>query len=64
MEVNIPEKVRGWLYIFTVLGGVVMGYLGAVGVAGAPELSAWSAFTAAIALLARFNLATPPPKQE
>lgn len=63
MTINIPEQVRGWLYIFCGIGSIVATYLGATNVIGAPEMAAWTAFTVFVAGLARFNLSTPAPKE-
>lgn len=60
MEVNIPENVRGYLYMFCIFGSVAMTYLGATEIVGTAELAAWSGFTAAVALMARFNLGNSP----
>ena len=59
MDTNIPEQVRGWLYIFCGLGSVVVTYLAAAHIIGLNEVAAWTGFTAFIAALARFNLSTP-----
>lgn len=55
MTYNLPKQVRFALYVFTALGSILVTYLTATGVAGANEVSAWTAFTAFIAGLAGFN---------
>lgn len=56
MTINIPEKVRGALYIFTGVGSLVVTYLGATEAIGAPEMALWTGFSAFIATMAQFNL--------
>ena len=60
MTVNISERWRGMLYVFTAIGSIVVTYLGARDLIGTPELAAWTGFTAFIATLARFNLGHSP----
>lgn len=59
MQINLPEKVRGALYIFTGVGSVVVTYLGATEIISTPEMALWTGFTAFIATLAQFNLGSP-----
>ena len=63
MTFNLPERLRGGLYIFTGLGSLVVTYLGATGNLGADEMALWSGFTAYVAALAGFNL-SPSPQDE
>ena len=60
MNINIPENVRGILYVITGIGSIVVTYLAATGMIGINETAAWTAFTAFIAGLARFNLGHSP----
>lgn len=56
MNINIPERLRGILYILTALGSLFMIYLSDKDVLGTPEIALWSGITTFISLLARFNL--------
>ena len=59
MDVNIPEKWRGVLYVVTGIGSIVVTYLAASGIIGGNETAAWTGFCAFVAALARFNLGSP-----
>lgn len=63
MNINIPENVRGYLYIICSVGSLISIYLGAKQIIGVDEMALWNGFTAFIALLARFNLGTPEDKR-
>lgn len=60
MNINISERVRGWLYIITIFGSVAVTYLAAKSYIAVEEVAAWTAFTAAVATMARFNLGNSP----
>lgn len=63
MNLNLPEQVRGILYVICGLGSVVVTYLAATKIIGVEEVAAWTGFCAFIAALARFNLGTPADKK-
>lgn len=64
MTINIPEQVRGWLYIACSVGSLIAIYLGAKQIIGVDEMALWNGFTALVAALARFNLSTPEPEEK
>lgn len=64
MTINIPESIRGWLYVLVIIGGPVVAYLMATGVFHEAEFALWSGITSAIALIARFNLGDSPHDPE
>lgn len=63
MDINIPEKVRGLLYVGTGIGSIIVTYLAASHTIGINETAAWVAFTVFIAGLARFNLSATPDER-
>lgn len=56
MNINLPYKVRAFLYIVTALGSPVVGYLLSKGVIGTLEVALWSAEVAVVSALAAFNV--------
>lgn len=60
VQINLPEKVRGYLYVLVLVGGPVMTYLVTQGVLGNAEMVLWTGLTSIVALIARFNLGTSP----
>jgi hypothetical protein len=57
MTINVPEKLRGWLYVIILLGGPVIYYCLDKGWIGMQELALWTGLTTIVATIARFNLA-------
>lgn len=57
MTINVPEKLRGLLYIIVMVGGPIVAYAMDKGWIGAQELALWTGLTSIVALIARFNLA-------
>lgn len=55
MTLNVPPKVRAFLYVFTALGTPVVAYLFAKGFIGELEVTLWSAEVAVVSSLAAFN---------
>lgn len=53
--VNIPPKIRFWIYIATGIGSIVVTYLNTVGVIHAAEVTAWGALSVFVSGLAAFN---------
>lgn len=47
-SINIPAKVRFYLYLFTALGSIVVGYTVAKGYIGDAEVVAWTGFAGLI----------------
>ena len=62
MTINLPSKVRAFLYIFTSIGSLVMTYLAVTGIVGSNEVALWTGFSAFIAALAGLNV-TPDVKE-
>ena len=60
MELNIPDKVRGWIYVSIVFIQPTLTYLYATGRIGDAEMALGTAYTMAAAMLARLNIT---PKQ-
>lgn len=57
MNINVPEKLRGWLYVIVLLGGPLVAYAMDKGWLGMQELVLWTGLTTIVATIARFNLA-------
>ena len=53
---NIPTKVRGWLYILNMFLAPVVVYLQADNLISTAQATLFAAWLAAISLLARMNL--------
>lgn len=62
MNISIPERIRGGIYITGILGQPVMVYLVDKGIFGTPEMTLWGALCAAAFLIARINLAPTDKK--
>lgn len=56
MDINVPAKVRSWIYIVGIIGQPIMVYLVDKGLIGTTELALWAALTAAAFGLARLNI--------
>ena len=57
MTINVPEKLRGLLYIIVMVGGPIVAYAMDKEWIGAQELALWAGITSIVSLIARFNLA-------
>lgn len=60
MELNIPSKVRGWIYVSIVFFTPTLAYLAETGIIGTAEVTLGTAYIMAAAMLARLNV-TPNP---
>ena len=56
MELQLSDKVRGWLYVFTIFFTPTLAYLQASGKIDDALFTLGTAYIAAISLLARLNL--------
>lgn len=63
MDINVPAKVRSWIYIIGIIGQPFMVYLVAKGLIGTLELTLWAALTVATFGLARLNVPSGPAKE-
>ena len=62
MTLNLPYKVRAFLYVLTTIGTPIIAYLLAKGIIGDLELTLWSAVVTAVSALAAFNVTVPEGK--
>lgn len=60
MELNVPDKVRGWIYVSIVFLMPTLAYLSETGRIGTAEVTLGTAYVMAAAMLARLNI-TPKP---
>lgn len=58
MKLNLPPKLRLFLYIFVVIGTSIIVPLGANQVISDVIVSVWASFSAAVSALAAFNVDT------
>ena len=56
MELNVPDKVRGWIYVSIVFLMPTMTYLSETGIIGTAEVALVTAYVMAAAMLARLNI--------
>lgn len=62
MRVNLPDKVRIWLYVITAVGTPVIGVLTEQGFLPSWAMTLWTAEVAVIGAMAALNVATPSDK--
>jgi len=60
MELNIPDNVRGWIYVSIIFLMPTLTYLSETDRIGTAEVALASAYIMAAAMLARLNI-TPKP---
>lgn len=60
MELNIPDKIRGRIYVVLAFLSPTVFYLSETGRIGTAEVALFSAYASAAAMLARLNIT---PKQ-
>lgn len=58
MKLNLPNKVRAALYIFTAVGTPIVSYLFAKEVIGELELALWGAEVTVISVMASLNVSS------
>lgn len=56
MTLNLPRRVRGILYVVTMVGTPLVAYLASKGIIGDVEVTLWSAEVAVVSALAGLNL--------
>jgi hypothetical protein len=56
MKLNLPNKVRAGLYVFTAIGTPVITYLFAKDIIGELELALWGAEVTVISVMASLNV--------
>lgn len=56
MKLNLPNKVRAALYVFTAVGTPVVTYLFAKDIIGELELALWGAEVTVISVMASLNV--------
>lgn len=56
MKLNLPNKVRAILYVFTAIGTPIITYLFAKDIIGELELALWGAEVTVISVMASLNV--------
>lgn len=56
MRINLPDRVRAAIYIFTTVATPVIGYLFAREIIGKLEVALWSAEVTAVMTMAALNV--------
>lgn len=55
VNVNIPPRVRFWIYVVTGVGTIAVAYLKAINMIGDAEVTAWAALSVFVNGLAAAN---------